>query len=402
MVPTRFRIDSASLVTRERSGPILRVLICIEALGIGGKERQAVELVKGLARKPGMDCVVVCLETDDFYLNELRTANVPVTFLPRRMRWDPTIFQQLHRIIATFQPDLVHTNGLMSSFYALPLARLRRIPLINGSIRNAFSRTGFRWTLERLLLRASDYRVANSYAGLRSRGFAETDAKNAVIYNGFDFTRLDRPISIAERDREVRDRQRPLKTVGMVAEFNRFKDQATFIQMARTMSRRRNDVVFVLIGDGPTMHECQSAARGVDAIRFLGKRRDIENIVDTFDIGVLCTFVEGLSNSIMEYMAVGCPVVATHGGGTEELVVDGQTGFLVSPSDPEALAARIGYLLDNPAIARRIGEAGQARLRSDFSITRMVDETIRLYRRALGDAGPIRAGNDLHQDSTTS
>jgi glycosyltransferase involved in cell wall biosynthesis len=121
----------------------------------------------------------------------------------------------------------------------------------------------------------------------------------------------------------------------------------------------------------------------VETIRFLGKKKNIEEIVEGFDIGVLATFVEGLSNSIMEYMALKRPVVATDRGGTPELVIDGDTGFLVPPANADALAEKIECLLDNPAIAKRMGEAGEARLRREFSITRMVEGTKRLYKLAM-------------------
>lgn len=364
----------------------MRVLICIEALGIGGKERQAVELIKGLARNRDIECHVICLESDDFYLHELTSAGISVEFVPRRVRWDVRIFHEVYRIIKRYQPAIIHTNGLMSSFYSLPAARLRRIPLINGSIRNAFRGGGFRWTLERLLLTVSDYRVANSYAGLRSRSLS-AKVKNFVIYNGFDFSRLARVNSNGAERGLAKDER--TKTVGMVAEFSRVKDHFTFIQVAREMSARRKDVAFVMVGDGETMEASQKAAAGIEAIKFLGKKHNIEEIVETFDVGVLCTFVEGFSNSIMEYMALAKPVVATDGGGTQELVVDGETGFLVPPANPEALAAQIEYLLDNPAIARSMGEAGEARLRREFSIGRMVDETIKLYKLAMANSSGV-------------
>jgi glycosyltransferase involved in cell wall biosynthesis len=374
----------------------LRVLICIESLGIGGKERQAVELIKGLARRPLIDCAVICLERDDFYVHDARSAGLSVEFLPRRWRWDPAIFRKLFRFVKRFQPDVIHTNGLMSSFYSLSVARLVRIPLINRSIRNAFVSGGFRWTLEKLLLQASGYRVANSYAGLRSRSLSEKGCRNRVIYNGFDFDRLERLASHPNVGGTAGEKAAvstvksagAVKSVGMVAEFSRFKDYPTFIQMARNVSARRKDVAFVLVGDGPILDECQKAAEGITALRFLGKQKSVERIIATFDIGVLCTFVEGLSNSIMEYMALARPVVVTDGGGTRELVTDGVTGFLVPPADTEMLAAKIEYLLDHPTVANRMGEAGEARLRGEFSITRMVDETIDMYNLALaGSAG---------------
>jgi len=358
----------------------LRILICIEALGVGGKERQAVELIKGLACLRDIECRVVCLATDDFYLSELANQAISVDFTTRRMRWDVSIFYKLYQTLARYSPHVIHTNGLMSSFYAMPLARLMSIPLVNGSIRNAFRDGDLRWRVEKLMAQMSDYRVANSYAGLRSRGFDVADARNIVIYNGFDFSRVER-FTAAESSRNG-----CRKTVGMVGEFSRLKDYRTFIEMARRLSTKRSDVVFVAVGDGETLQSSKEMAAGVAAIEFLGQRKDVEAIVQTFDVGVLATFTEGISNSIMEYMALRKPVVATDGGGTKELVVDGETGFLVPEGDPNVLSAKIEYLLDNPEIARQMGEAGEARLRENFSTERMIEETVKLYRLAVANA----------------
>jgi len=362
----------------------MRVLLCIEALGVGGKERQAVELVKGLAGRPDIECRMICLDNNDFYLDEIARLAIPVDLTTRRVRWDVGLFYTLYRTIKHYRPHLIHTNGLMSSFYTLPIARLMHIPLINGSIRNAFSEGGFRWCLEKLLLKASDCRVANSYAGLWSRGFSEKESSNVVIYNGFDFSRVEPLTNNGNPSRHIRDSA--IKTVGMVAEFNHFKDYATFIRAALKINRTRRDVVFVAIGDGETLEASKKLAAGAAEIKFLGKRKDIIQLVETFDIGVLSTFTEGLSNSIMEYMALRKPVVATDGGGTRELVVDSETGFLVPPENSDAFATKIAYLIDNPDIARCMGKAGEAKLRREFSLTRMVEETVKLYKLAIANS----------------
>jgi len=300
------------------------------------------------------------------------------------VRWDAGLFYRLYQTIKQYRPHLIHTNGLMSSFYTMPLARVMGIPLINGAIRNAFPRGDLRWRMEKLLAKMADYRVANSYAGLRSRGFPEAEARNVVIYNGFDFSRVQRVPPNEVPCRHVGPGR--IKTVGMVAEFNRFKDYPTFIHMAHKLSTRRSDVVFVAVGGGETLQASKELAAGVTAITFLGEQKNIEQIVETFDIGVLSTFTEGISNSIMEYMALSKPVVATDGGGTQEIIVEGETGFLVPPKNPEALATKIEYLLDNPEIARHMGEAGEVRLRRKFSSARMVEETVKLYKLAVENA----------------
>jgi len=359
----------------------LRILICVDAFGVGGKERQAVELIRGLASSPEIDSRIVCFDGDDFYLNDLTAAGIRVEFIPRRVRWDIGIFRRLQRRIDAFRPHVIHTNGLVSSFYALPLAKRRGVPLINGSIRNAFANGGIRWNIEKLLLDRSDYRVANSHAGLRSRGLSEVDRRNLVIHNGFDFTRVER--AVPDVRSEAAGVTPPGTTVvGMVAEFNQYKDYRTLIEAARIVSRKRDDILFLTVGNGETLETSRRLADGLANVRFLGKRKDVEAVVAGFDIGVLCSFIEGLSNSIMEYMALGKPVVATDGVGTRELVADGETGLLVGQSDAFAVAAAIEYLTDHKDVARRMGQAGRTKLRDEFSLSRMVEETIALYNRA--------------------
>jgi glycosyltransferase involved in cell wall biosynthesis len=355
----------------------LRVLLCIDSLGVGGKERQAVELIKGLSETDEVECCVVCFSNEDFYQH--CSLAVDINFIVRRVRWDFQVFRRLRRLVMGYRPDVIHSNGLVSSFYSLPLARLAGIPFINGSIRNAFARHGCRWTLERYLLKWSDYRLANSRAGLRSRMFSEEDPRNVVIYNGFDFARVKDVNTVSVGP--TLDKQTVI--IGMVAEFNPYKDYLTYLEAARLLGGSRHDLLFLCVGGGEMLKRCQTAAAGLRNVQFLGERKNVEEIVETFDIGVLCTFVEGLSNSIMEYMALGKPVVATDGGGTRELVVDGETGMLVPASDPAALASAIEHLVEHPDLRQRMGTAGQVKIRTQLSLDRMIEQTVALYQQAV-------------------
>jgi glycosyltransferase involved in cell wall biosynthesis len=122
-------------------------------------------------------------------------------------------------------------------------------------------------------------------------------------------------------------------------------------------------------------------------IIFTGIRNDVESIVTIFDIGILLTDLEkhgeGISNSIMEYMALGKPVIATDGGGTKELVIDGETGFLIPQKSPKLLAEKIDYLLNNEPLRKRLGTKGKERIQKEFSLDKMVSEHIKLYEELL-------------------
>ncbi len=362
----------------------MRVLYYTDSLRLGGKERQLVELLKGL-RNREVDLLLVCMDRGEFYEPDVKALSIPMKYLFRKIRWDPFVIQGFFRIVKEFNPDIIHTNSMMSSAYALPVAKLLDVPLINGSIRNCFQNASLRWKVERAVLSMSDFRIANSIAGLESRGFTPDSGKNFVIHNGFDLSRADfedAPTEASGLDRANGDDQ-----VGMIAEFRPDKDFKTFLLSARRVLGRRRNVVFVTVGDGETLEPMKAMMSDIgERVRFLGRRKDVERITRSFSVGVLASFTEGISNSIMEYMVMAKPVVATDCAGSREIVRDGETGFLVPPQDDAALAEKIEYLLANPEKARRMGLAGRKYIEEHFSLGTMVDKTVEIYELAIESA----------------
>ncbi len=368
----------------------LRILHLVDSLRVGGKERQTVELLKGLQRLSFVESIVATMGAEQFYVPDVQKLGIPLVYLIRRMRWDPSGFPRLWRILRRFRPHIVHTNSDMATTYVWPLARLMGIKLVNGTIRNTFSGSGLRWQWHLWMLRLADARVANSRAGFVSRGLPPDAPGNCVIHNGFDLERFESVAFTQAGDLAFELEGR--KAVGMVAEFSDYKDFPTFIRAAQLVLARRQDVVFVAVGAGKNLEACKRMASSQEiAIRFLGERKDVEALVKQLDIGVLCTFTEGISNSVMEYMAAGKPVVVTDGGGSSELVVDRETGFLIEPSNAAAVAEKIDWLLDKPDKAHEMGVAGQLRLSRSFSLTQLAANTLKMYEIVLR-AGITRNG----------
>lgn len=373
----------------------MRVLYYTDSLRLGGKERQLVELLKGL-RQRNIDVLLVCMDEGEFYEPDVRALSIPMKHLFRKMRWDPTVSYGFFRIVKEFKPDIVHTNSMMSSAYALPVTKLLRIPLINGSIRNCFKNSSLRWKVERAVLSMSDFRIANSIAGFESRGFAPDSEKNFVIHNGFDMKRADSTESLGES--VIHDNGNRCDQIGMIAEFRPDKDFKTFLLAARRLLKERENLIFVTVGDGETLEPMKALASDMgERVRFLGRRKDVEKITSRFSVGVLTSFTEGISNSIMEYMVMAKPVVVTDCDGSREIVREGETGFLVPPGDDIALAERISYLLDNPEEAQQMGRVGRQHIEEHFSLSGMVDKTVEIYklaiRSAIGVTKPVLGAN---------
>jgi glycosyltransferase involved in cell wall biosynthesis len=153
------------------------------------------------------------------------------------------------------------------------------------------------------------------------------------------------------------------------------------------------NATFIVAGDGPRRDQLEALARelGVaDRVRFVGYRDDVPALLAGCDLYVLPSLFEGLPVSLLEAMAAGKPVVATAVRGTDEAVLDGATGLLVPPRDPVALAAAIRTVLADPALARRLAEAGRERARREFSAGRMVEQVMELYDELLSSNGERR------------
>jgi glycosyltransferase involved in cell wall biosynthesis len=155
------------------------------------------------------------------------------------------------------------------------------------------------------------------------------------------------------------------------------------------------DVVFLLAGDGPrrTMLEQEAAELGVtERIVFLGARDDIPVLLETCDVFALPSLNEGLPLTVLEAMAARRPVIATSVGGIPEVVLDGETGILVPPADPHALAVGIRSLLADPTRARHLALAGQQRGRREFSVSSMVQRVSEVYVDVLASSPRATCG----------
>jgi glycosyltransferase involved in cell wall biosynthesis len=235
----------------------------------------------------------------------------------------------------------------------------------------------------KLTIPFSDIVVGNSHAGLAA--YHIPARKRLCIHNGFNPERVFNLRDEAEV-RSILGITTPC-VVGMIANFTPRKDYATFVEMACRICHLRDDVTFVAIGEGETLAQVRGnvPAEHSMRIKFLGRRKDVESIANLFTVGVLATnsrlHGEGISNAITECMALGKPIVATNDGGTPELVLDGQTGFLVPSHDAGILTDRVLRLLDDRQLADEFGKEGRRRIETAFSLDAMTNAYLCLYRR---------------------
>jgi glycosyltransferase involved in cell wall biosynthesis len=363
----------------------MKLLMIIDGLKAGGIERQMICLVSNLVHhEKGFEISIIVLSTKLHYTDVLDLP-VKVHFIERKPKKDPRVFFRVLKICKTFKPDIIHVWTDQSAIYALPAKIFLHIKMLNNMIQNAPSRLPLKiWFRSKLSFPFSDSIVSNSQAGILS--YKPPLKKSSVIYNGFDFDRIGNIADPTDIRRHFAI-ETDVYIVGMVARFDAQKDHNTFLKAAELILRDRGDVAFVLVGDGIFLdyYRAKYENKHFHKIYFLGNQQKVENIINIFDVGVLATYTEGISNSIMEYMALKKAVVATEGGGTKELIMDTKTGYLIPRSNEFLLAEKILYLLNDTKIRQEMGKRGKELIASKFDIQGMVTSYIDLYQRIISE-----------------
>jgi glycosyltransferase involved in cell wall biosynthesis len=364
-----------------------RVLIVTDSLAMGGMERQLTLLAKSL---PATWRARVFSLREGPYAAILRAAGVELSILPRQFSLDARPAFLLARLIREWRPTIVHTYGYMSTAMSLLPCRMAAVPLVDGSIRQGAGPSARGW-LRRAMISQADVVIANSQAGFDAWGV--DTRRGRVIHNGFDPDRWALCV--------IKHSAPPPTTVVMTARMNPAKDFSCLLDAARVLhSEDPNGWRFLAVGSGEERPALLSEYKDLlesGVVAFPDVGTEVLSLVSGAHIGVLLTdpafAVEGLPNSIMEYMACGLPDVCTESGGNGELVLDGRTGLFVPPSDVDAVVQRLRFLSQNPATASRMGRAGRSRIASVFTVERLVAETIEAYDLAL-HAGPRRGAGE--------
>ncbi|HWB12360.1 MAG TPA: glycosyltransferase [Pirellulales bacterium] len=362
-----------------------RILHIIPTLDRSGAEKQLTLLATHLSRDE-FDPHVCVLTRSGPYEHELRQANVPVTVIGKPLKIDPAAFLRLKRHVTSLRPDLVHTWLFAANSYgraAALAAGVRRIVAAERCVDPW--KVWHELAIDRWLARRTDRIVVNS-SGVRDFYVRHglPDEKFVVIPNGISApppSDLSRDELLAELG--LPNNARLIGAVGRLWPQKRIKD---LIWAADLLKVIRDDVHLLIVGDGPHRRRLEQFRRQVrieDKVHFLGHRGDVPRLMPHFDLLWLASEYEGLPNAVMEAMIAGVPVVATDISGNRDLVVPGETGYLVPVGDRAALARQANKLLDDAELAKRLGEAARRRVLAEFSVERMVEAHVKLYRGLL-------------------
>ncbi len=307
---------------------------------------------------------------------------------PRGPRGAPARLRQLAAFVRETETDVIHAFQPTSEHYAILAARLARQGKVLGVRRNIgywHTRRSL-WTA-RAFARLGAHYAANCEAARQFAARAEwiSQRRITVIRNPVCSKRLQEGLSNVP-SRESLGIVDGEQVVGMVATVRPVKDYATFLRAARLVLDQRPQTRFLAIGSeepayGAAMRRLAEELGIARQVNWLGPMQNPICVLPLMDVAVLSSQSEAFSNSVLEYAAAGVPTVATDVGGVSEIVDDGQTGFLVSPHSPEAMASRIMQLLVDVPMRQSCGEAASRKMKDLFSQESVLRDHVELYAR---------------------
>jgi len=366
------------------------VLHLVSRFWVGGSERQFIERLR--AHPKGFAPEVACLELSGGNLEEFLSLGLPrpQVFPLRGSLLRPNTIRQvlrLARLIRRRGVRLVHANEFISNFVGLLAARTAGVPVIVNRADLGHLRQGFgprHRTVEKWMSRSADAVCANAdrVRRLCIEEEGSDPARTFVVRNGLDLDRFD---ALAKRDLQgPMIEGRPL--VAVVANLWPVKGHRILVEAIARVHAQRPEARFALVGDGPDRPFLEARVKELglgEAVQFLGTRYDVPAILARADAKCLPSLAEGLPNAVMEAMSASLPVIATAVGGTPELVIPGETGFLAAPGDPASLAEQILRLLSDPGQGRRMGARGRRLIEREHSLRRLAEAHGALYRAVL-------------------
>jgi len=356
-----------------------RVLFLTDSLNNGGAERQLILLARNM---PFMWESFIWSLNGGPFAKHLNDAQIQHRVALRKFRFDISPLFDLFWLIRSYKPDLIHSWGWVTTLMAAPIAKIFRIPLVNGIVRSGEPFYDRR-SMFKISSHFGDIVVSNSQAGLLH--WRIKPARGVVIYNGFDRHRIlndAKPNHYQTNDKFI---------VVMAARMIKGKDFSLFIAVLRKLvDAGETNWKFLAIGQGEykdTLIKESDNLIQEEFLEFPDAGLDVIPFLQRSNVGVLLTrpiyHEEGCSNTIMEYMACNLPVVCSDSGGNRELVVDKETGFIIEPNNPDALVEKLIWLKQHPDAARNMGLAGRERTLREFTTTNMVERTLSVYQEVL-------------------
>ena len=350
----------------------IRVAHLVENLEVGGLEKLLVEFARH-ADRSRFALRFLTLGHRGALAGDIEAEGWPVESLNLKSGLRPRAIPLLTRWFRRERIDVLHVHTSGPLLYGTAAAKLAGVPTIISTRHHGPDINNSPRAIKACALAANQIdRVVCVSADGVAHSIAEgvRPSKLTTILNGIDLDRFDHC------------GPNPSGPAVIVARLNPEKDHATLFHAVDLVRRVDKTFQLMIAGDGPCLEELESLAVALNlgtAVRFLGKVDDVAGLLREASMLVLSSVKEGISLTLLEAMARGLPVVATRVGGNPEVVVDGETGLLVPPSNPRALADALLKIRQDSALGLALGRAGRERAEVCFDIRRMIADYENLY-----------------------
>lgn len=367
----------------------------IYRLAVGGLENGLVNLINHMDADKYRHAII-CLTEATGFKKRIAKEDVRIYQLHKQEGKDFSVYVKLWKLLRKIQPDIVHTRNigtidcLVPAFFSGVHARIhgehgRDMIDIDGSNKKHII---FRKILRPFIGRY--VALSRDLERWLSESVGVEKSKILQIYNGVNLDLFSDNVVMSKNIKCSVFGKNNIIVIGTVGRFSGEKDQLTLIAAFENIlieDPGLKDVLrLALIGDGPLKRKLGNEVlrRGIEEfVWFSGERDDLHDIYNMIDIFVLPSLGEGISNTILEAMASGLPVIATNVGGNPELVVNGRTGMLVKPNSPTNMSKAIKVYLSNPDMKKKHGIEGRKRIERNFSMQSMITRYIEVYNDVL-------------------
>jgi len=371
----------------------MKVLIFIQGLSFGGPEKLVYDMVKHIIKNQNnikiIKLEICCYDILGHFAEKLigEKQKINLSLLKRKPGIDLFYPFKLVSLIKQKKIDVIHAHNATAWFYGTWASILTRVPIVYTEHDRSFPTPLRLKYFHYFFGRYATAVIAVSKAVKENLEKYEHIKNAKVIYNGID-PDLFKPASIEEK--VLKKKQLGLNkndfVLGNVGRMDYWKNQRILIEILPDLKKISPQIKLILVGGGEEEGNLKKSAikKGVkNDVIFLGQRSDVNQILKAFDIFVFPSLTEGLPLVVIEAMATGLPIVASHVGGIPELVVNGETGFLVSPASKEEIKEAIIKLLNNPELRKEMGQIARKRFETHFSLPQMVQKYIEVYEEVV-------------------
>ncbi|MDP1853768.1 MAG: glycosyltransferase [Candidatus Omnitrophota bacterium] len=359
----------------------IKILYIIDKMDRAGTQKHLLEVLRLINRdvfEPHLCCLVRIGELEE-ELNKI--GIIPKVFGIKRIYGYSGIRDTLAlaQYIKKEKFDIVHTYLFSANIAGNLAAKLAGAPVIISGRRDTGIHREGKWRHRqayKFAHRLADkvFTVSNSVRDTVRKLEGVSLDKIVTIYNGIDVSCYDIAVDIARKKKELGINPED-RIVGIIANLSWVKGHKYFLEAAKLILEEIPNVRFLIIGDGPLKNNLKTLTNNLslgENILFLGKRPDVPELLKIMDISVNASYSEGMSNTILESMAAGIPVIATDVDGNKEIIINNTTGLLTPAGDIQSMKEKIIFLLRQPEIADKIKQNAQKTIKEKFNLSRMI------------------------------